>query len=62
MTTVAVAALLIAVATVLPYSFNFRAPPDAHEMTLVLAVSQSRFLEFLAKPEQVREDATAQRN
>jgi len=46
----------------LPYSFNFRAPPDAHELTLVLAVSQSRFVEFLAKPEQVREDGTVPRN
>jgi hypothetical protein len=46
----------------LPYSLNFRAPLDAHELTLVLAVSQSRFTEFLAKPEQVREDGTVPRN
>ena len=46
----------------LPYSFNFQAPPDAHELTLVLAVSQSRFLEFVAKPEQVREDGSVPQN
>jgi len=46
----------------LPYSFNFQAPPDAHELTLVLAVSQSRFLEFVAKPEQVREDGSMPQN
>jgi len=42
----------------LPYSLNFQALPDARELTLVLAVSQSRFLEFLAQPEQVREDGS----
>ena len=46
----------------LPYSFNFKPPPAARELTLTLAVSRSRFVEFLAKPEQVREDATVPRN
>src|SRR5207244_4008890 len=41
----------------LPYSFNFKPPPAARELTLTLGVSRSRFAEFLAKPEQVREDA-----
>ena len=46
----------------LPYSFNFKAPPAARELTLTLAVSRSRFIEFLAKPEQVREDSSVPRN
>jgi len=46
----------------LPYSLNFQALPDARELTLVLAVSQSRFLEFLAQPEQVREDGPVTQN
>jgi glutathionyl-hydroquinone reductase len=41
---------------------NFQALPDARELTLVLAVSQSRFLEFLAQPEQVREDGSVKCN
>jgi hypothetical protein len=46
----------------LPYSLNFQALPDARELTLVLAVSQSRFLEFLAQPEQVREEGSVTQN
>ena len=46
----------------LPYSFNFKPPLAARELTLTLAVSRSHFIEFLAKPEQVREDSTAPRN
>ncbi len=46
----------------LPYSFNFKLPLAARELTLTLGVSRSRFVEFLAKPEQVREDATVPRN
>jgi hypothetical protein len=38
-----------------PYSFALRAPEGAHELNLVVAVSESRFVEFLAKPEQVKE-------
>jgi RNA polymerase sigma factor (sigma-70 family) len=37
------------------YSCTFRPPPDAHEMNLVVGVSESRTFEFLAKPEQVKE-------
>jgi hypothetical protein len=44
----------------LPYSFNFKTPKDARELTLVLGVSQSVQVDFLAKPEQVREDNIAQ--
>ena len=40
----------------LPYVFNFKAPPSAHELNLVLAVTQSRIVEFMAKPEQTRLD------
>lgn len=39
----------------LPYSFNFRPGPNAHELTLLLAVSAQQVVEFLAKPDQVRE-------
>ncbi|PYL00439.1 MAG: hypothetical protein DME19_04985 [Verrucomicrobia bacterium] len=46
----------------LPYSFNFKPAAGANELTLVLGVSQSRFVEFLAKPEQVREDMTTPPN
>ena len=35
-----------------PYLLNLRVPPGARELNLVLAVTQSRFAEFLAKPEQ----------
>jgi RNA polymerase sigma factor (sigma-70 family) len=38
-----------------PYSFVLRVPEGAHELNLVVAVNESRFLEFLAKPDQVKE-------
>jgi hypothetical protein len=38
-----------------PFSFVLQPPDGARELNLVVAVSQSRFLEFLARPEQVRE-------
>jgi hypothetical protein len=41
-------------------SFNFKVPKDAREFTLVLGVSQSLFVDFLAKPEQVHEDGKPQ--
>ena len=44
----------------LPYSFNFKTPKDAREFTLVVGVSQSLSVDFLAKPEQVREDGKPQ--
>ncbi len=37
------------------YSFNFESS-EASELTLILAVTESRFIEFLAKPEQVSKD------
>jgi hypothetical protein len=36
-----------------PYTYVLRPPEGAHEINLVVAVSQSRFFEFIAKPEQV---------
>src|ERR1043166_1204403 len=45
----------------LPNSLNFRPPQEASELTLMLAVSQSRVVEFLAKPEQVQDDGAAHR-
>jgi hypothetical protein len=38
-----------------PYSFVIRPPEGAHEINLVVAVTESRFVEFLAKPEQVKQ-------
>ena len=38
-----------------PYSFIFEVPEGAQELNMVVAVSQSRFVEFLAKPEQIKE-------
>ena len=38
-----------------PFSFALRAPEGAHELNLVVAVSECRFIEFLAKPDQVKE-------
>jgi RNA polymerase sigma factor (sigma-70 family) len=38
-----------------PFSFVFRPPQDVQELNLVVAVSQGRIVEFLAKPEQVIE-------
>lgn len=38
-----------------PFSFALRPPEGAHEMNLVVAVAESRFLEFVAAPEQVAE-------
>ena len=35
-----------------PYLLNLKAPTSARELNLSLAVTQSRFAEFLAKPEQ----------
>jgi hypothetical protein len=46
----------------LPYSFNFKTPKDSRELTLVLGVSQSLCVDFLAKPEQVGEDGSAPQN
>jgi len=40
-------------ADLLPYSLNFEVGNDTEELNVRVAVSQSRFLEFLAKPEQV---------
>jgi hypothetical protein len=42
----------------LPYSFNFKAPQHGRELTLLLAVTQSRVVEFVAKPEQANADPT----
>lgn len=38
-----------------PYSFVLRPPQRAHEVNLVVAVTESRFVEFVAAPEQVNE-------
>lgn len=38
---------------IVPFSFVFHPLEDATELNLVVAVSESRFVEFLAKPEQV---------
>jgi RNA polymerase sigma factor (sigma-70 family) len=38
-----------------PFSFVFEPPAGAHELNLEVAVSESRFLEFLAKPDQLKE-------
>jgi RNA polymerase sigma factor (sigma-70 family) len=38
-----------------PFSFVFHPLEDATELNLTVAVSESRFVEFLAKPEQVKE-------
>ena len=35
-----------------PYLLNLKVPTSARELNLSLAVTQSRFAEFLAKPEQ----------
>ena len=35
-----------------PYLVNLKVPSNARELNLLLAVTQSRFAEFLAKPEQ----------
>ena len=37
------------------YSFILRPPEGAHELNIVMAVSESRFVEFLARPEQFKE-------
>ncbi|HXT12910.1 MAG TPA: sigma-70 family RNA polymerase sigma factor [Candidatus Angelobacter sp.] len=39
----------------IPYSYVLRPPEGAHEINLVLAVTQPKTVEFLAKPEQVNE-------
>lgn len=38
-----------------PFAFVLRPPEGAHEINLVVAVTESRFLEFVAAPEQVNE-------
>jgi hypothetical protein len=38
-----------------PFAFVFEPPEGARHFDLVVAVSESRFLEFLAKPDQVKE-------
>ena len=38
-----------------PFSFVFNPPEGAQELNLVVAISQGRIVEFLAKPEQVIE-------
>jgi len=38
-----------------PFSFVFEPPAGAKELNLEIAVSESRFLEFLVKPDQVKE-------
>ena len=35
-----------------PYLLNLKVPAGARELNLLLAVTQSRFAEFIAKPEQ----------
>ena len=37
------------------YSFALRPPEGAHEINLVVAITEPRKVEFLAKPEQVQE-------
>jgi hypothetical protein len=44
-----------------PFSFVFRPPQGSQELNLVVAISQGRILEFLAKPEQVTEAGEAVR-
>jgi hypothetical protein len=39
----------------LPYSIVLQAPESAHELNLVVGVSENRVFEFMAKPEQVTE-------
>jgi RNA polymerase sigma factor (sigma-70 family) len=39
----------------MPYSFALRPPEGAHEINLVVAITEPRKVEFLAKPEQVEE-------
>jgi RNA polymerase sigma factor (sigma-70 family) len=39
----------------IPYSFALRPPEGAHEINLVVAVTEPRKVEFLAKPEQITE-------
>jgi len=39
----------------MPYSFVLRPPEGAHEINLVVAITEPRKAEFLAKPEQVEE-------
>jgi len=41
--------------SVIPFSFVFAPASGARELNLVVAISECRFLEFLAKPEQVKE-------
>jgi len=38
-----------------PYSMTLNAPEGAHELNLVLGVSENRVFEFVAKPEQITE-------
>ena len=38
----------------IPYSLNLRLPAGARELNVTLGVSRSRFIEFVAKPEQVK--------
>jgi hypothetical protein len=40
----------------LPYPLKLRVSEDARELKVVMAVTERTFLEFLAKPEQIRED------
>ncbi|MCX6901985.1 MAG: sigma-70 family RNA polymerase sigma factor [Verrucomicrobia bacterium] len=38
-----------------PFSFALQVPEGAQELNLIVAVSETRFLEFLAKPDQIKE-------
>jgi hypothetical protein len=48
-------AVILPSGTQIPYSLVFAVPEGAHELNLVVAISQTRVFEFLAKPEQIRE-------